>query len=177
MIEKGQTALVLDADLRRPSLTERLKADRRVGVSTILAGEGTLDTSVQQRPAHASRNGDGPSVTLDGELPIVAAGPEATNLQLLLNDRSLGALLEASRARSEVVIFDGPPVGSFADMLPLAKEVDGVIVAVRLYHSRTDQLKRFAAQLENAGIEPVGVVVLGAAAGPSRYYSEYLARA
>jgi capsular exopolysaccharide synthesis family protein len=176
MIEKGESALVLDADLRRPSLTERLNADRRVGVSTILAGEGTIDTSVQQRPAHASRNGDGPSVTLDGELPIVAAGPEAPNLQLLLNDRSIGALLEASRARSEVVIFDGPPVGSFADMLPLAREIDGVILTVRLYHSRTDQLKRFAAQLENASIEPVGIVVLGAATGPSRYYSDYLAR-
>jgi Mrp family chromosome partitioning ATPase len=61
-------------------------------------------------------------------------------------------------------------------MLPLAKELDAVIVVVRLYHSRRDQLKRFAAQLENSEIKPVGVVVLGAATGPSRYYAEYLAK-
>lgn len=176
MTERGQSALVMDADLRRPSLSERVNADRRVGVSTILAGDGTVATSVQQRPVEPSRNGDGPSVALGGDLAIVPAGPPASNVQLLLSDRSLGALLEASRERTEVVIFDGPPVGSFADMLPLAKEVDGVIVVVRLYYSRKDQLRRFAAQLANAGIAPVGVAVLGAATGPSRYYADYLSK-
>jgi len=106
----------------------------------------------------------------------VPAGPNPSNVQLLLNDRSLKELAEASRKRSETVIFDGPPVGSFADMLPLASEVDGVLVVVRLYHSRTDELKRLAGQLANASIEPIGVVVLGAAVGPSSYYSEYLAK-
>jgi capsular exopolysaccharide synthesis family protein len=176
MREKGQSALVLDADLRRPSLSDRVKADSRVGVSSILAGEGTLGASVQERAVEPSRNGSGPSVALGGELSLVPAGPPAANVQLLLNDRSLGSLLEASRERTEVAIFDGPPVGSFADMLPLAKEVDAVIVVVRLYYSRRDQLKRFSAQLANAGIQPVGVVVLGAALGPSRYYADYLAK-
>jgi tyrosine-protein kinase len=176
MIERGQSALVVDADLRRPSLSERVQADRRVGVSSILAGEGTLETSVQRRPLQPSRNGDGPSIAVGGELPVVPAGPEAMNVQLLLNDRTLASLVAASRERNEVVIFDGPPVGSFADMLPLAKEVDAVLVAVRLYHSRKDQLQRFAGQLENAAIKPVGVVVLGASLGPSSYYSEYLAK-
>jgi receptor protein-tyrosine kinase len=176
MIERGQSALVIDADLRRPSLSERVQADRRVGVSRILAGDGTLETSVQERPLTPSRNGNGPSVSLCGELPVVPAGPETSNVQLLLSDRSLASLVEASRQRTEVAIFDGPPVGSFADMLPLAKEVDGVIVVVRLYHSRKPQLKRLATQLANAAIEPLGIVVLGAPLGPSRYYSEYLAK-
>jgi capsular exopolysaccharide synthesis family protein len=176
MVEKGESALVIDADLRRPSLTARVKAEAPAGVSTILSGQGTLEESVQGRTVEPSRNGSGPSIALGGDLTIVPAGPSAPNVALLLNDRSLGALLEASRERAEHVIFDGPPVGSFADMLPLAKDVDGVIVVVRLFHSRKDQLKRFAAQLANASIEPVGVVVLGAAIGPSRYYAGYLAK-
>jgi polysaccharide biosynthesis transport protein len=176
IIERGETALVIDADLRRPSLSERVNADRRVGVSRILVGEGTIETSVQQRPLEPARNGSGPSVALTGELPVVPAGPDASNVQLLLNDRALQGLLEAGRERSGVVIFDGPPVGSFADMLPLAREVDGVLVVVRLYHSRKDRLKRFTAQLENASIEPIGAVVLGAAVGPSSYYAQYLSK-
>jgi capsular exopolysaccharide synthesis family protein len=176
MIERGSAALVIDADLRRPSISERVNADRRVGVSSILAGDGTIDTSVQERPLEPSRNGSGPSVALKGELPVVPAGPPAPNVQLLLSDRSLEGLLEASRTRNEIVIFDGPPIGSFADMLPLAREVDGVIVVVRLYHSRRDELQRFAAQLANASIKAIGIVVLGAAVGPSRYYAEYLAK-
>jgi capsular exopolysaccharide synthesis family protein len=176
MTERGRSALLMDADLRRPSLTARVKADSRVGVSSILAGEGSLETSVPEYEVQPSRNGDGPSVAFSGQLRIVPAGPLPANVQLLLSDTSLQGLLMASRARTECVIFDGPPVGSFADMLPLAKEVDGVIVVVRLYHSRREQLKRFAAQLKNAGINPVGVVVLGAATGPSRYYAGYLSK-
>ena len=176
MIEKGQSALVLDADLRRPSLSERLKADRTVGVSSVLAGNESLDSTVQARPVEASSNGTGPSVALDGQLSVVSAGPAGGNLQLLVNDQSLGSLLEAARARSEIAIFDGPPVGSFADMLPLAREVDGVIIAVRLYYSRKDQILRLADQLQNASIEPVGVVVLGIALGPSRYYADYISK-
>jgi receptor protein-tyrosine kinase len=174
MRQKGRSVLVLDADLRRPSLSERLKADRRVGVSSILAGGGTVAESTQELPIEASRNGSGPSVALSGEVPIVPAGPAAANPQLLLGERPLLSLLEASRAQAEMVIFDGPPMGAFSDMLPLATEVDGVIVAVRLYHSRSDQLRRFATQLANASIKPLGVVVLGAAGAPSRYYSDYL---
>jgi succinoglycan biosynthesis transport protein ExoP len=176
MIEKGQNALVFDADLRRPALSQRVQADSRVGVSQILAGEGTVETSVQERTVEPSRNGDGPNIALAGPLAIVPAGPQAANVQLLVNDRSLSALLAASRDRTELAIFDGPPVGSFADMLPLAKEVDAVIVVVRLYHSRKDQLMRFMGQLDNASIKPIGVVVLGATTGPSRYYADYLTR-
>jgi capsular exopolysaccharide synthesis family protein len=176
MIERGQAALVLDADLRRPSISDRLTADRRVGVASILAGEGKIEMSVQERPVEPARNGDGPSIALSGELPLVSAGPPAPNIQLLVTDSSLSSLLGEARERSEVAIFDGPPVGSFADMLPLAKEVDGVIVAVRLYYSRRDQLERFANQLENAGIKPLGVVVLGTTRSPGRYYSAYLSQ-
>jgi succinoglycan biosynthesis transport protein ExoP len=174
MLEKGEKALVLDADLRRPSLSDRLMADRRVGVSSILAGNGTIDASIQARPVEPSRNGAGPTPALAGELALVPAGPQATNVPLLVNDRSLGALLEETRQRTEAIVFDGPPIGSFADMLPLAKDVDAVLLVVRLYHSRTDQLRRLVRQLENADITPVGVVVLGA--GPSRagYYSDYV---
>lgn len=173
MRERGDSVLVMDADLRRPSLSEQLDTDRRVGVSTILAGAGTLETSVQEREVEPRRNGDGPSIALAGQVKIVPAGPHATNVQLLLSDSALTRLLESSRERTECVIFDGPPVGSFGDMLPLAKEVDGVIAVVRLYHSRTDELRRFAAQLENAGIKPIGLVVLGAGRRQSSYYASY----
>jgi capsular exopolysaccharide synthesis family protein len=176
MLDKGRNTLVLDADLRRPSISERLKADQRLGVSSILAGEGQLETSVQTMPVEPGSNGHGPSVSLSGELPIVSAGPAPSNVQILISDRSLGALLQETRQRTDVAIFDGPPVGSFSDMLPLAKEVDGVIVVVRLYYSRSDHLERFASQLANAGIEPVGVVVLGAVTRGSRYYTQYLSK-
>jgi Mrp family chromosome partitioning ATPase len=58
-------------------------------------------------------------------------------------------------------------------MLALSRKVDGVLVVVRLYHSRKDDLRRFARELGNAEVEPVGIVVLGAPTRTSRYYRYY----
>jgi Mrp family chromosome partitioning ATPase len=90
---------------------------------------------------------------------------------VLLNDRRLEALRAEARAQGDTVIVDGPPMGLFSDMLPVAQRVEGVIVAVRLYHSRRGDLERFRDQLETAGIRPIGVVVMGAALDVPSYYS------
>jgi Mrp family chromosome partitioning ATPase len=66
---------------------------------------------------------------------------------------------------AETVIIDGPPLGIVADMLPIAKMVDGVLVVVRLEHTRTRPLKRLLEQFATAGLTPVGLVVIGAETG------------
>jgi capsular exopolysaccharide synthesis family protein len=170
MSELDDRVLVLDADLRRPALSKRVKADGRVGVSRILAGEVQLDASVQRQAVDASVNGSGPAPALAGELAIVASGPLPQSPQILLTEHALGALLKSAREQSDVVIVDGPPIGAVADMLPVARNVDAVIVVVRLYHSRKDALARLAAQLANAKVKPVGLVVLGTPARARGYY-------
>ncbi len=172
--EHGRSVLAVDADLRRPALSDRLKADREQGVSSVLAGESTIATSVQERTVEPSANGAGPAVALSGSIAVVGAGPVASRPQLLLDDSSLRNLLDGTRSQAQTIIFDGPPLGAFSDMLPLAKEVDGVIIAARLSHSRTDQLERFASQLSNASIKPIGIVVLGVRIDSPSYYAEYL---
>jgi Mrp family chromosome partitioning ATPase len=165
--------LILDADMRRPALSDSLHVDGRVGISQILAGTGTVETSVQQRPVDATLNGSGPTPALDGEVSIVPAGPKPQNPQILLGDRPLTALLDAAASKGERVIVDGPPVGTFSDMLPVARKVDGVIVVVRLYHSRRDELTRLCRDLHNAEVRPLGLVVLGATVEESRYDRYY----
>jgi Mrp family chromosome partitioning ATPase len=128
---------------------------------------------MRQATVAPTRNGKGPIVALSGDLTLVPAGPTPPNPQLLLNERRLEALLAEARVSSDTVIVDGPPLGLFSDMLPVARRVDGVIVAVRLYHSRRDHLKRFAEQMKDSGIEPLGVVVLGARDDLHGYYGYY----
>jgi receptor protein-tyrosine kinase len=171
----GQPVLVLDADMRRPALSQSLAPDSP-GLSQILAGSGTVEASIQEREIDPRMNGKGPAAALEGALTLVPAGPTPPNPQVLLQDRPLEALLEAAAARSDTVIVDGPPIGTFSDMLGVARKVDGVIVVVRLYHSRKDELRRFARDLGNAGVTPAGVVVLGSATRSSRYYAYYRKR-
>jgi receptor protein-tyrosine kinase len=169
----GSPALILDADMRRPALSHSLHTDGRAGISQILAGTGAVETSVQQRSVDATVNGSGPTAALNGEVSIVPAGPKPPNPQLLLGDSPLTALLHAASSKGERVIVDGPPVGVFSDMLPVARKVDGVIVVVRLYHSRRDDVIRLSRDLRNREVRPVGLVVLGTTGELSRYNRYY----
>jgi len=168
----GRSPVVVEADLRRPALSERLKVetDSDTGVSRILVGEATLERSLRRVIAVPSRNGKGPAVAIAGDLALVPSGPLPPSPQVLLNGRRLETLLGEARARSDTVIVDGPPMGVFSDMLPVAQRVDGVIVVVRLDHSRRDEIERFKYQLASTGIQPVGVVVLGADTMSAGYY-------
>ena len=170
----GTPVVVVDADMRRPALSETLSADRRVGVSQILSGAGTVETSLQHLHVREDLNGSGPTAALTGDVKIVPAGPTPQNPQILLTDRPLTTLLAEAGSTTDRVIIDGPPIGVFGDMLPVARKVDGVIVVVRLYHSRRDELMRLARDLGNAGVEPLGIVVLGATAQTSRYHGYYV---
>jgi tyrosine-protein kinase len=168
----GRSSIVLEADLRRPALSNKLKIEAapETGVSRILVGDSTLDASLLRTPVEPARNGDGPRMSLAGDLMLVPAGPLPPNPQVLLNERALERLLGEARTRTDTVIVDGPPMGVFSDMLPVARRVDAVILAVRLYHSRRDQVQRFVEQLRTAGIEPAGIVVLGGAMPTAGYY-------
>jgi capsular exopolysaccharide synthesis family protein len=165
----GRASIVLEADLRRPSLSQALGFDGDRGVSRILTGDATVESSLIRAAVEPSKNGDGPTLTIPGQLSLIPAGPVPPNPQVLLNERRLETLLAEARTQSDTVIVDGPPIGLFGDMLPIAKRVDGVIVAVRLYHSRRDALQRFAQLLESAGIKPIGVVLLGVGVSTSDY--------
>jgi succinoglycan biosynthesis transport protein ExoP len=170
MGELDDHVVVIDADLRRPALSMRLKAGGREGVSRVLAGETAIGDAVERRPVEASANGAGPVPALSGEIAIVPSGPLPQSPQVLLTEHALRSLLASAGEANRTVIVDGPPIGAVSDMLPVARAVDAVVVVVRLYHSRKDALARLAAQLENANVTPTGIVMIGIPNAASAYY-------
>ena len=95
-------------------------------------------------------------------LAMVPAGPIPPNPQALLSSGRLDELLLQGLQAADTVVVDGTPVGAFSDMLPIAKRVDGVIIVVRLYHTRRPEIERLVEQLVQAAVTPIGVVILGA---------------
>lgn len=167
MVERGNSALLVEADLRRPGLSERLELWGSPGVSNFLSGgrpfedflldvtERSTEVLLGGRP-----NGDDPAIA--GGLRIIPAGPIPPNPQALLNGPGLDELLEQADANADTVVVDGTPVGSFSDMLPVAKRVDGVIIVARLYYTRRPEMQRLLDQLRQADVQPIGIVLLGA---------------
>jgi polysaccharide biosynthesis transport protein len=169
MNEARHSALVLEADLRRPALSTGLGVNKGPGLTKVLSGKGALVDSITHASVSPSSKRRGPSVALAGKLAVVPAGPSAARPRTLLAGDAMESLLASASAAGDTILVDGPPLGLFSDMIPLARRADGVIVAVRLYHSRKDELERFAEQLVDAEVRPVGMVVLGSSGDPSAY--------
>jgi Mrp family chromosome partitioning ATPase len=168
--QRGQSVLLVDADLRRRQRPGSSSLNgQSPGLAAILTGQHRPGEAVQTATFEPTRgSGSGPRVALSGELQLIPHGGPADRPQRLFTPRALESLVRDVRVMADTVIIDGPPLGIVADMLPIAKIVDGVLVVVRLEHTRPRPLKRLLEQLATAGLTPVGLVVIGAETG--EYY-------
>ncbi len=163
----GVHVLLLEADLRQPSMAERYGLPAENGLNLVLTEQAELAEVIQQVPVIARRNGQGPNVALD----VVVSGPAArTPTDLIGSDRMRAVVLEAEE-RYDLVIIDTPPVGMVSDAIPLLREVGGVIVVGLLGKSTRAGLSRLMDQLRNLDVRVLGVVANGAS--ERRYGYEY----
>jgi capsular exopolysaccharide synthesis family protein len=145
----GNRVILIEADFRRPTMGEAMGVRPSVGIGKVLLGSATLDEA------------------------LVSAKPFGDSLRLLLVERAndwlpevlslpaAGALLEEAEALADYVVVDSPPLTEVIDALPIAQEVDDVVVVVRLGNSRLTQLERLADLLSQNGIRPAGFAVVG----------------
>lgn len=153
--ELGSRVLVIDGDLRRPSM-ERLfglEADQQ-GLVQILRGEASLSeaalTAVSTlQDVQASSNGNG-SASANGHAPqphgsvdVLAHGERLENPLVLLSSERMGALLAEASRRYDTVLLDTPPVLTVADSVPLLEVVDSVLLVARLGQTTRHAADRF----------------------------------
>lgn len=120
----GTTVLLVDADLRRPSIARELTLGHDVGpglVGAILDPALTLADVVRRRPPFT--------------LSILPAGSAVANPYELLTSPRFGALLEAARRDYDYVVLDTPPLVSIPDCRAIAQCVDGFLVVVAAHRT------------------------------------------
>ncbi len=161
MSGKHRDVTVFEADLRRPGLSRRLGVNGRPGVSSILQGQAVLADALGPAEVTPTGKGRGPELCVRGRFGFVPAGPIPDDPRAVLDERRLADLVVEAKQSADTVIVDGPPIAMFSDVVPLAQRVDGVIVAVRLRHTRRAALDQVLDRLANASVEPMGIVVLG----------------
>lgn len=115
--EQGKRTLLIDGDLRRPSVHRNFNLPSVVGLSNVLLGE------VGWREALVRAEG------MD-QLDILAAGPPSRRASDLMG-RGLVELLEEASSDYDLVVLDAPPLLGFAEPLQMATAVDGVIIVAR----------------------------------------------
>lgn len=158
--EQGRTVVLVDADLRRPTIGKRLKLNCDVGLSDYLRGDVPISALVQ--PGGVNNL----SVVTSGKLPPNPA-------ELLGSERAKRGFEELTQL-FDFVIVDSPPVLPVTDSAVLAEVADGVLLVVRLRKTKRQELGAALGQFESANALVLGAVINDVPVTSGRYeYSLY----
>ncbi len=151
----GTKTLLVDADLRKPTVAARFGLAPSEGLGGALVATGSLHDAVQCIDINGGANGADHSRPMD----VLPAGPVPPNPAELLESHAMELLLEWAREHYELVIIDTAPLSVVADTIPLVKNADGVIIVSRLGTSTRDSAEHLRARLDSLGAPVLGVVV------------------
>jgi len=141
----GHRVLLVDADLRRPAVAQRLGLEPSVGLVDVLAGKLALEDALQ--PA------------LHPGLSVLAAGRTPPDPGALVGSRQMRSLLERARDVHDVVVVDAPPVLPVTDACVLLGAVDGAVLVVRARRTRRAELAEAVERLGQSPGRVLGTVL------------------
>lgn len=187
----GRSVILVDCDLRRPTLHTFFDLDPQRGVTTVALGHARLEEALcpilldrdggpsTVVPAHS--NGNGTNGRPGGLLHVLPAGPIPPDPGEFVETGAVARLLDQLQARAQVVIVDTPPLLSVGDALSLSSRVDAVLLVTRLSRVRRPMLRELHRALEMTTCAKLGFVVTGAEAEEGYgggaygygYYSNY----
>lgn len=161
LAEAEHNVVLVDGDMRRPSLAKYLSLVGSVGFSTVLSGAATLADVLQQ--------------TKYPHLTVLAAGPTPPNPSELLGSQAAGRVLADLRSQFDYVIIDSSPLLAVTDGAILATHADGTLLMSRFGQTKRDQLAHAAGTLTDVGAALLGAIVtMTPTRGSSTYaYSYY----
>jgi polysaccharide biosynthesis transport protein len=154
----GWVALLVEADLRRPTLAHQLDVQPGPGLSDVLIGEVSLWSATQMIGLDSPSVDGSAGRTLD---VLVAGAALPPNPGALIESHAMEVLLEQAQSTYDLVVIDTPPLTAVSDAFPLLRKVDGVIIVGRVGRKRRDIAERLHETLTGAGAPLLGVVANG----------------
>ena len=140
--------LLIDCDMRRPTLAEKMNLLKQPGLSNYLTRQCSLDELAQ---ICELKSGENP-------FHVITAGQNPPNPMELLSSNRMKKALMALREVYDYVILDLPPVGEVGDALAIAKETDGMLLVVRQNYCDRNVLADTARQFDFINSKILGVV-------------------
>lgn len=145
----GNNVLIIDCDLRRPSLHRAFKTDNTMGLTNLL----TNSVAQEEIQGLFHRSGAHPN------LSFLATGPMVPNPADLLSSSRMGAVLRACSKAYSVIILDGPPVIGLSDALILSRMAEATMLVVAAHQTARKSAKASLKRLQSAGGHIVGAML------------------
>ena len=141
----GRRVLLIDCDLRRPSIHRQLDISNKVGLMDVLTGDAKLADVMQQ---FGSAN-----------LNVLTLGSKPSNPVQILSGEIFQKFIEVTAKDFDVVIIDSPPVMGMADAQLIARTADATVLIIEAGRSHFGQAKLAVRKVEEAGTKVIGVVM------------------
>ena len=153
MAAKYKNVLLIDCDLRKPSVHKVMKVSNRSGLTNIIAQfqDGLSVNSyegVQQVVFEGGQN-----------LTVITAGHRVPNPSEVLGSKRMGRFLEQARKEFSYIIIDSPPVAVASDTIPLCNLSDGVLYVVDAKNADKRRVKTAINDLKRNGGNVIGLVM------------------
>lgn len=157
--QQGKKVLLIDTDLRKPTIHYTFRLDNLKGLSNILVGENSLEQVIT-------------SSEIDN-LDTVSCGPIPPNPSELLASRKMEKMIEDASKLYDVILFDTPPVLAVTDAQIMANICDGSLLVVRSKKTEIEAAKKSVEILQSAKAKLLGTILNDREKKAANYYYYY----
>ncbi|WP_328824353.1 CpsD/CapB family tyrosine-protein kinase [Metabacillus schmidteae] len=157
--QQGKRVLVIDADMRKPTVHYTFRADNMVGLINVLSKEASIEKAVQ--------------ATEHENLFVLTSGPVPPNPAELLESNAMNDLIEIVKEQFDFIIFDTPPLLAVTDAQIIANKCDGTVLVIQSGKTEIDSAIKAKDILVNASGKYLGVVINGKKQKDNQYYYYY----
>ena len=147
MAQSGRKTILVDCDLRRPSLHTLFDLRSEPGLTNVILDDAA-ELPLQETGVE--------------NLWLLASGPKPPNPADLLGSRKIDQLLTKLNEMADIILFDAPPVIAVTDAAVLGAKVDGVLLVINAGHTRRDHAERAKELLEKAKVRIIGATLTNA---------------
>ncbi|RJS62551.1 capsular biosynthesis protein [Bacillus sp. PK3_68] len=157
--QQGKKVLLVDADMRKPTMHYTFNFMNTVGLTNVLAKQKSLAAAVKE--------------TTVQDLAVLLSGPIPPNPAELLGSRMMAEFLKEAYRSYETIIFDTPPVLAVTDAQVLANQCDGTLLVINSGKTEADGAIKAKELLQAAKAKPLGVVLNNRKLKETNYYYYY----
>lgn len=156
--QDGKRVLLIDSDLRKPSLHKKFKISNLVGLSDVLIGKEDLKTALHR---------------YNENLVVLTSGKLPPNPSEMLSSKAMSNLLKELKNVFDYIILDTPPVQAVTDSQILSTKADGTILVIRAEKTKKDSVQNALGLLKKVNANIIGTVLNGIESSRNKYYYYY----
>ncbi|WP_419865927.1 polysaccharide biosynthesis tyrosine autokinase [Lactococcus piscium] len=155
--QQGKKVLLIDADVRKPSVHLTFKLQNRIGLTNVLTRLISVNDAIQ-------------GTRISENLSIISSGPIPPNPSELLSSSAMQNLIDSASKNFDIVLIDTAPLSAVTDAQILSRYVGGAVIVAHANQTKKESLSKTKKLLEQVNANILGVVLHGIELSDTAYY-------